>query len=102
MSTKSNSLHSACQDLMSEQEKLSVMSTNVNRKLTYFIEADTVIEKLGLPSFSIHSESFSHTLDKIDGCIMFLNKKVSSALMCLTTLGPYWGLVVQYQFAACF
>ena len=73
---------------MSEQEKLSVMSTNVNKKLTYFIEADTVIEKLGLPSFSIHSESFSHTLDKIDGCIMFLNKKVSSALMCLTT---YWG-----------
>ena len=64
---------------MSEQEKLSVMSTNVNKKLAYFIEADTVIEKLGLPSFSIHSESFSHTLDKIDGCIMFLNKKVSSS-----------------------
>ena len=58
VSTKSNSLHSACQDLMAEQEKLSEMSNIVTKRLSYFVEADAVIEKLGLPSFSIHSESF--------------------------------------------
>ena len=61
---------------MAEQEKLSLMSDSVVQRLSYFTEADSIIEKLGLPSFSIHSESFSHALDKIDGCIMFLHKKV--------------------------
>ena len=61
---------------MAEQEKLSEMSNNVVQRLSYFTEADSIIEKLGLPSFSIHSESFSHALDKIDSCIVFLHKKV--------------------------
>jgi len=61
---------------MAEQEKLTEMSNSVTQRLSYFIEADGVIEKLGLPSFSIHSESFSHALDKIDSCIIFLHKKV--------------------------
>ena len=61
---------------MAEQEKLSEMSDNVVQRLSYFTEADSIIEKLGLPSFSIHSESFSHALDKIDSCITFLHKKV--------------------------
>ena len=76
VSTKSNSLHSACQDLMSEQEELTELSSSVNQRLSYFIEADAIIEKLGLPSFSIHSESFAHALDKIDSCIIFLHNKV--------------------------
>ena len=61
---------------MAEQEKLSEMSDNVVQRLSYFTEADSIIEKLGLPSFSIHSESFSYALDKIDSCITFLHKKV--------------------------
>ena len=61
---------------MAEQEKLSGMSENLAQRLSYFVEADSIIEKLGLPSFSIHSESFSYALDKIDGCIIFLHKKV--------------------------
>ena len=44
VSTKSNSLHSACQDLMAEQEKLSQLSTIVNQRLAYFNEADGVVQ----------------------------------------------------------
>ena len=63
---------------MAEQENLSKMSSSIAQRLSFFVEADAIIDKLGLPSFSIHSDTFSNGLEKIDSCIIFLNQKVSN------------------------
>jgi len=69
---KSNSLHTACQSLMTEQEQLSRYSQDVTSRLTYYNEVEGLAEKLGTPSFSIHSDYFAEALNKIDNCVTFL------------------------------
>ena len=75
VSEKSNSLHTACQSLMTEQEELSHYAKELSSRLVYYNEAEGMVEKLGLPSFSIHSEFFAETLKKIDACVAFLQGK---------------------------
>ncbi len=73
VSTRSNSLHEACQHLLQEQERLSELSEQVKEKLVYFTEADRINQKLtGSTAISANSDTFFQLLDRIDECMLYV------------------------------
>lgn len=74
VSTKTTSLHTACQHLLQEQTRLAEVSQQVQDRLTVFQEADRVAQKLTSPTLSVHSETFLPLLARIDESISYLNK----------------------------
>eukprot|EP00096_Caligus_rogercresseyi_P001537 TRINITY_DN1251_c0_g2_i1.p1 TRINITY_DN1251_c0_g2~~TRINITY_DN1251_c0_g2_i1.p1 ORF type:complete len:839 (-),score=223.63 TRINITY_DN1251_c0_g2_i1:847-3363(-) len=72
--TKSNALHEACSHLIGKQEKLSTLSENVAKVLTYYTEADKISMKLSSPTVNVLSQQFMDILLKIDSCLTFINE----------------------------
>lgn len=81
VSTKTTSLHTACQHLLEEQTRLAEVSQQVQERLQVFTEADKVAQKLTSPTLSVHSETFLPLLARIDESIIYL-KKHSGYLEC--------------------
>ena len=79
VSNKSNSLHTACQNVMTEWNDLSKYLEDVSNRLNYHLQAEGMVEMLGLPTYSVHTEHFASTLDKIDNCVTFLQRKPNYA-----------------------
>ncbi|XP_076096896.1 conserved oligomeric Golgi complex subunit 3-like isoform X2 [Mytilus galloprovincialis] len=73
VSTKTNALHEACEDLLTEQTRLMNTAENISNKLSYFNEYDRITAKLGLPSLTVTNESFVPMLSRLDECILYLN-----------------------------
>ncbi|ELU14157.1 hypothetical protein CAPTEDRAFT_176475 [Capitella teleta] len=74
VSTKTNTLHEACENALEEQTRLVNTADSINNKLTYFNELDRISSKLGSPTLTVTSESFIPMLSRLDECINYINK----------------------------
>lgn len=72
VSEKTNSLHNACEQILSDQTKLVNTSDLINSKLNYFTEIDIFIQKLNSPLMENNFEYVIPTLSRIDECYAFL------------------------------
>ncbi len=73
VSTRSNSLHEACQHLLQEQNRLSTLSEQIKERLVYFTEVERINQKLtGATAISANSENFFQLLDRIDECMLYV------------------------------
>ncbi|CAH1781599.1 unnamed protein product [Owenia fusiformis] len=85
VSTKTNTLHEACEDLLSEQTKLVNTAESIDSKLSYFNELDRISSKLGSPTLTVTNEAFVPMLSRLDECIAYINQnphyKESQAFM---------------------
>ncbi|XP_013921315.1 PREDICTED: conserved oligomeric Golgi complex subunit 3-like [Thamnophis sirtalis] len=73
VSTKTGTLHEACEQLLKEQSELVDLAENVHQKLSYFIELENINTKLNSPTLSVSSESFIPMLNKLDDCIAYVS-----------------------------
>ncbi|KAG8137740.1 hypothetical protein E2320_004948 [Naja naja] len=85
VSTKTGTLHEACEQLLKEQSELVDLAENIHQKLSYFIELEninTVVtsipcfasnKKLNSPTLSVSSESFIPMLNKLDDCVAYVS-----------------------------
>ncbi|XP_063995707.1 conserved oligomeric Golgi complex subunit 3 [Diachasmimorpha longicaudata] len=74
VSNKTMSLHSATEQLISEQEKLNEIGNEIARYVKYFKEADLIMDKLESANLSVRSDTFIDITDKIDTNMDFMEK----------------------------
>ena len=73
VSDETNQLHSACEQLLSDQGLLGSLVESIDNKLAYFSEWDKIAPRLESDSMlTVTSESFVPTLARIDECIAYL------------------------------
>ncbi|KAF0303196.1 Conserved oligomeric Golgi complex subunit 3 [Amphibalanus amphitrite] len=72
VSTKTNSLHDACEALLADQTKLSQQAELIENKLSYFLQLDKITKRLDSPTFSVTSEAFIPLLARLDECIQYM------------------------------
>ncbi|XP_032888764.1 conserved oligomeric Golgi complex subunit 3 [Amblyraja radiata] len=73
VSTKTGTLHEACEQLLREQSELVDLAENIQQKLSYFNELENINTKLNSPTLSVNSEGFIPTLAKLDDCITYVS-----------------------------
>uniref|UniRef100_A0A4X2KIR6 Conserved oligomeric Golgi complex subunit 3 n=1 Tax=Vombatus ursinus TaxID=29139 RepID=A0A4X2KIR6_VOMUR len=73
VSTKTGTLHEACEQLLKEQSELVDLAENIQQKLSYFNELETINTKLNSPTLSVNSEGFIPMLAKLDDCITYIS-----------------------------
>uniref|UniRef100_A0A8C6XNF1 Conserved oligomeric Golgi complex subunit 3 n=1 Tax=Naja naja TaxID=35670 RepID=A0A8C6XNF1_NAJNA len=73
VSTKTGTLHEACEQLLKEQSELVDLAENIHQKLSYFIELENINTKLNSPTLSVSSESFIPMLNKLDDCVAYVS-----------------------------
>ena len=73
VSDETNQLHSACEQLLSDQGQLGSLVESIDNKLAYFSEWEKIAPRLESDSMlTVTSESFVPTLARIDECIAYL------------------------------
>ncbi|KAF1469791.1 Conserved oligomeric Golgi complex subunit 3, partial [Pygoscelis antarcticus] len=83
VSTKTGTLHEACEQLLKEQSELVDLAENIQQKLSYFNELENINTKLNSPTLSVNSEGFIPMLAKLDDCIAYISSHVSNSLLVL-------------------
>ncbi|KAL8186687.1 UNVERIFIED_CONTAM: Golgi transport complex subunit 3 [Gekko kuhli] len=73
VSTKTGTLHEACEQLLKEQSELVELAENIQQKLSYFNELENINTKLNSPTLSVNSEGFIPMLAKLDDCITYIS-----------------------------
>ncbi|KAM3678517.1 conserved oligomeric Golgi complex subunit 3 isoform 1-T1 [Ammospiza maritima maritima] len=73
VSTKTGTLHEACEQLLKEQSELVELAENIQQKLSYFNELENINTKLNSPTLSVNSEGFIPMLAKLDDCIAYIS-----------------------------
>ncbi|XP_063088825.1 conserved oligomeric Golgi complex subunit 3 isoform X2 [Cavia porcellus] len=73
VSNKTGTLHEACEQLLKEQSELVDLAENIQQKLSYFNELETITTKLNSPTLSVNSEGFIPMLAKLDDCITYIS-----------------------------
>ncbi|XP_078415632.1 conserved oligomeric Golgi complex subunit 3 [Cetorhinus maximus] len=73
VSTKTGTLHEACEQLLREQSELVGLAESIQQKLSYFNELENINTKLNSPTLSVNSEGFIPTLAKLDDCITYVS-----------------------------
>ncbi|KAE8626205.1 hypothetical protein XENTR_v10006546 [Xenopus tropicalis] len=73
VSTKTGTLHEACEQLLKEQSEFVQLAENIQQKLSYFNELETINTKLNSPTLSVNSEGFIPMLTKLDDCITYIS-----------------------------
>ncbi|KAJ8253497.1 hypothetical protein GJAV_G00213790 [Gymnothorax javanicus] len=73
VSTKTGTLHEACEQLLKEQSELVDLAESIQQKLSYFNELETINTKLNSPTLSVNSEGFIPMLSKLDDCIEYVS-----------------------------
>ncbi|KAL7881188.1 hypothetical protein AOLI_G00080360 [Acnodon oligacanthus] len=73
VSTKTGTLHEACEQLLKEQSELVDLAESIQQKLSYFNELETINTKLNSPTLSVNSEGFVPMLSKLDDCIEYVS-----------------------------
>ncbi|XP_072370417.1 conserved oligomeric Golgi complex subunit 3-like [Scyliorhinus torazame] len=73
VSTKTGTLHEACEQLLREQSELVDLAESIQQKLSYFNELENINTKLNSPMLSVNSEGFIPTLAKLDDCITYVS-----------------------------
>lgn len=74
VSTKTNALHDACEQLSADQTKLMNAADTIQRDLVYFNEHDRISTKLTGSNLAVTGEAFQSLLMRIDECIDFMVK----------------------------
>ncbi|KAF1654752.1 Conserved oligomeric Golgi complex subunit 3, partial [Eudyptes chrysocome] len=77
VSTKTGTLHEACEQLLKEQSELVDLAENIQQKLSYFNELENINTKLNSPTLSVNSEGFIPMLAKLDDCIAYISSHVN-------------------------
>ncbi|KAJ8785462.1 hypothetical protein J1605_007059 [Eschrichtius robustus] len=77
VSNKTGTLHEACEQLLKEQSELVDLAENIQQKLSYFNELETINTKLNSPTLSVNSEGFIPMLAKLDDCITYISSHPS-------------------------
>lgn len=73
VSDETNQLHSACEQLLSDQAQLGSLVESIDNKLAYFSEWEKIAPRLESDSMlTVTSESFVPTLARMDECIAYL------------------------------
>ncbi|NXP68173.1 COG3 protein, partial [Chloropsis cyanopogon] len=86
VSTKTGTLHEACEQLLKEQSSLVDLAENIQQKLSYFNELENINTKLNSPTLSVNSEGFIPMLAKLDDCIAYISSHVSHSAFILIKL----------------
>nr|DBA33000.1 TPA: hypothetical protein GDO54_000738 [Pyxicephalus adspersus] len=73
VSTKTGTLHEACEQLLKEQSELVNLAESIQQKLSYFNELENISTKLNSPTLSVNSEGFIPMLAKLDDCISYIS-----------------------------
>ncbi|KAG8586062.1 hypothetical protein GDO81_005229 [Engystomops pustulosus] len=73
VSTKTGTLHEACEQLLKEQSELVNLAESIQQKLSYFNELENINTKLNSPTLSVNSEGFIPMLSKLDDCISYIS-----------------------------
>lgn len=73
VSTKTGTLHEACEQLLKEQSELVDLAESIQEKLSYFNELENINTKLNSPTLSVNSEGFVPMLSKLDECIEYVS-----------------------------
>ncbi|XP_076119779.1 conserved oligomeric Golgi complex subunit 3 [Alosa pseudoharengus] len=73
VSTKTGTLHEACEQLLKEQSELVDLAESIQQKLSYFNELENINTKLNSPTLSVNSEEFIPVLSKLDDCIEYVS-----------------------------
>ncbi|XP_043927984.1 conserved oligomeric Golgi complex subunit 3 [Protopterus annectens] len=73
VSTKTGTLHEACEQLLKEQSELVDLAESIQQKLSYFNELETINTKLNSPTLSVNGEGFIPMLSKLDDCIEYVS-----------------------------
>ncbi|KAK6618142.1 hypothetical protein RUM44_002592 [Polyplax serrata] len=73
VSNNTNSLHSACQQILLEQAKLCETSQDIKKRLEYFTCLENLQQRLSNPTLSVTSDTFYNILDKLDSCLEYIN-----------------------------
>ena len=77
VSTKTKSLHVACEQLISDQAKLVNASFLLNSRLAYFTDMDVFMQKLNSPTIENNCEYIIPMLTRIDECLGYLDANAS-------------------------
>ncbi|RXN21111.1 conserved oligomeric Golgi complex subunit 3 [Labeo rohita] len=73
VSTKTGTLHEACEQLLKEQSELVDLAESIQEKLSYFNELENINTKLNSPTLSVNGEGFIPMLSKLDECIEYVS-----------------------------
>ncbi|XP_064167364.1 conserved oligomeric Golgi complex subunit 3 [Anguilla rostrata] len=73
VSTKTGTLHEACEQLLKEQSELVNLAESIQQKLSYFNELENINTKLNSPTLSVNSDGFIPMLSKLDDCIEYVS-----------------------------
>ena len=114
--TKTQELHSACEALgtniwmkreiivyiksflviiVEEQAQLVKLADSIEKKLMYFNELPKLSQILNAPLISVHDETFTQTLTKLDECIAFVTSNVRQRIIWFEIISVS---VIWYQF----
>uniref|UniRef100_A0A673H9A5 Conserved oligomeric Golgi complex subunit 3 C-terminal domain-containing protein n=1 Tax=Sinocyclocheilus rhinocerous TaxID=307959 RepID=A0A673H9A5_9TELE len=72
VSTKTGTLHEACEQLLKEQSELVDLAESIQEKLSYFNALENINSKLNSPTLSVNSEGFIPMLSKLDECVEYV------------------------------
>jgi len=72
VTTRTNALHDACEQLLSDQKDLVTLVENVEENLEYFLEYESINKYLSSTNLIVTGENFLSTLQKIDSCMDFM------------------------------
>uniref|UniRef100_A0A3B3R7D3 Conserved oligomeric Golgi complex subunit 3 n=1 Tax=Paramormyrops kingsleyae TaxID=1676925 RepID=A0A3B3R7D3_9TELE len=73
VSTKTGTLHEACERLLLEQSELVDLAESIQQKLSYFNELENINTRLNSSTLSVNSEGFIPMLSKLDDCIEYVS-----------------------------
>ncbi|KAL4635740.1 conserved oligomeric Golgi complex subunit 3 [Arapaima gigas] len=73
VSTKTGTLHEACEQLLKEQSELVDLAESIQQKLSYFNELENINTRLNSSTLSVNSEGFIPMLSKLDDCIEYVS-----------------------------
>lgn len=80
VSNKTASLHEACEQMLIDQNKLSTLADDLEKKVSYFVEYEKIQSQLSSPTLSVHGELFHDILNRLDKCIDYMQSHVSKFL----------------------
>ena len=99
VSNKTASLHEACEQMLIDQNKLSSLADDLEKKVSYFVEYEKIQSQLSSPTLSVHGELFHDILNRLDKCIDYMQSHVSiETLFKLSINLMAWFCILQPQY----
>lgn len=72
VSTKTNALHDACEQLVRDQTELVNFGESLSSRLSHFTELDKLTQTLKSPSLSVLNDQFAPLLGRLDKSIAYI------------------------------